>query len=49
MEIMFFGVTGETRDENPLESVLINDTSYNVGNQIFSDYDCEVTLLDSDM
>ena len=47
MEIQFFGAVGSTQDTYALDCVEINDTAYNMSEQLHSDYDCEIRLLDS--
>jgi len=48
MEIQFFGVLGSTMKlGQPLECVQVKDPSQNILTPIFSDYTCEVSLLDT--
>jgi hypothetical protein len=47
MEIQFFGAVGSTQDTYALDCVEINDSIYNMTEQLQSEYDCEIRFLDS--
>ena len=47
MEIQFFGAVGQTQETFALDCVEINDTAYNMTENVSSGYDCEIKLLDS--
>jgi len=48
MEIQFFGAIGTTQEDNALDCVVVNDTLNNIHQDIFSGFDCEIKLLDSE-
>ena len=48
MEIQFFGVIGRTMKlSQPLECVQVHDPAQNIQHPLYSDYTCEVSLLES--